>query len=152
QGVLPIMPKTLHRAFVVFALVSSSLPASEDNERAIRGIEDLKGRITRNARNAVIEVDLSHSSLSDVVLLKGLTELEALNLSGSQINDDGLKALKELQGLQRLDLSGTHVTDEALKEVRELRKLRELDLHITQITDVGLHELKELPNLQSLNL
>ena len=51
--------------------------------------------------------------------LKGLTSLEELDLSDTQITDAGLEDLKGLTRLEELYLHGTQVTDAGIKELRK---------------------------------
>jgi internalin A len=99
-------------------------------------------------------LDLTKLPLTDrwLVDLRGLKNLQALNLAGTQVTDAGLKELAGLKNLQWLDLSGTQITDAGLKELAGLKNLQWLDLSHTQITDAGLKELAGLKNLQWLNL
>ena len=49
--------------------------------------------------------------------LRELTNLEKLDLHGTQITDAGLEHLRKLNRLQRLILAGTDVTDEGAKRL-----------------------------------
>lgn len=58
-----------------------------------------------------------------------------------------------LTSLDKLDLSGTQMTDADLaRRLEGLTSLRELNLRDTQISDAGLAHLKGLTSLRSLNL
>jgi internalin A len=99
-------------------------------------------------------LDLTQLPLTDrwLVDLRGLKNLQALDLGGSQITDAGLKELAGLKNLQWLNLWGTQITDAGLKELAGLKNLQWLNLTRAQITDAGLKELAGLKNLQWLNL
>ena len=75
-----------------------------------------------------------------------------LELSFTQVTDEGLMGLKGLRNLTTLSLGSTRVTDEGLKELKDLRNLTSLNLAFTEVTDAGLKELKDLKNLTSLYL
>ena len=75
-----------------------------------------------------------------------------LHLYNTKITDDGLKLLKGLTELEYLDLGRTRVTDAGLVNLKGLRNLQWLDLRLTPITDAGLEHLKDLPRLKSLCL
>jgi hypothetical protein len=99
-------------------------------------------------------LDLTDTELvtdAGLVHLKGLTKLETLDLSGTATTDAGLVHLKGLTNLQTLKLSGG-VTDAGLLHLKPLTKLQTLALRHSQITDVGLVYLKGLTKLQNLNL
>ena len=51
--------------------------------------------------------------------LKGLTNLQELDLAGTQVTDAGLVHLKGLTNLQELDLSYTQVTEGGVQEQRQ---------------------------------
>jgi hypothetical protein len=89
---------------------------------------------------------------ADLKVLRELTDLRYLSLTGTQVTDEGLKELRELKNLQKLSLANTQVTDEGLKELKELKNLQELGLGGTKVTDEGLKELKGLKNLELLTL
>ena len=132
------------------------------------------GKIERNEQGEVVGVDLRGASmsptgqkllhliglgeqrlsLSDAALvhLKGLTNLQTLNLHGTKITDAGLVHLKGLTKLQTLDLWDTKITDAGLVHLKGLTKLTWLNLPGTKITDAGLIHLQELPRLETLNL
>ena len=63
--------------------------------------------------------------------------------------DADLEHLKGLSELQHLNLTGTKVTDAGLEHLKGLTALRGLDLGLTQVTDAGVAQLKEsLPNVR----
>ncbi|MGO8689070.1 MAG: hypothetical protein ACLQLG_05510 [Thermoguttaceae bacterium] len=51
--------------------------------------------------------------------LKGLTQLQVLDLSGTQVTDAGLEHLKGLTHLKMLSTAGAKVTDAGVKELEE---------------------------------
>jgi hypothetical protein len=78
--------------------------------------------------------------------LEGLTGLQFLGLSGTQVAD--FRALKGLPALNTLYLRKTQFAD--LGQLKGLTVLRELYLNGTQVTD--LEPLKGLTELQTLDL
>jgi Leucine-rich repeat (LRR) protein len=99
-------------------------------------------------------LDLTNSKVTDagLVHLNGLTRLRVLRLNGTRISDAGLEHLKGLPSLQTLDLTHTQVTDAGLKHLKGLPSLQTLDLTNTRVTGTGLADLKELKSLQELYL
>ena len=95
------------------------------------------------------QLDLNGTPVTDASLehLKGLTQLQQLDLGGAQVTDAGLEHLKGLTQLQTLELAWTHVTDAGLEHLKGLTQLRTLDLNYTKVTDEGLKKLQQaLPN------
>jgi internalin A len=90
-------------------------------------------------------LDFTELPLTDrwLVDLRGLKNLQALNLAGKQITGAGLKELAALKNLQELGLSYTKITDAGLKELAALKNLQWLELCRTKVTDTGIAELKK---------
>jgi internalin A len=99
-------------------------------------------------------LDLTKLPLTDrwLVDLRGLKNVQALNLAGRHITDTGLKELAVLENLKWLNLDFTQVTDAGLKELAALKNLQTLNLAVTRVTDAGLKELAGLKNLQWIDL
>ena len=65
--------------------------------------------------------------------------------------DAGLEHLKGLPDLEWLELYDTQVTDDGLEHLKGLTKLEYLDLYRTHVTSQGVQELQEaLPNCEIL--
>ena len=71
-------------------------------------------------------------------------------LVGDQITDARLAHLRGLTALERLWLSTTDVTDEGLAHLAGLTALESLILGGVPVTDAGLVQLSELTGLKSL--
>lgn len=99
-------------------------------------------------------LDLTDTQVSDAGMehLKGLTKLHILGLGGTQVSDAGLEHLKGLANLEVLSLGGTQVSDAGLEHLKGLTKLSALDLRSTKVRDAGLEQLKGLTNLRVLFL
>ena len=79
--------------------------------------------------------------------------VKLLDLSGTQVTDEGLAKLKGLKGLETLNLNDTGITDEGLTHLEELKSLTDLRLANTNITNEGLTNLVDkLPNLKALDV
>lgn len=121
-------------------------------DEAVALIEKLGGEVGYDEESSdrpEATVRLTGTKVTDahLVLLKGLTSLENLDLRDTQVTDAGLEHLKGLTNLTFLGLSGTKVTDAGLEHLRGLTNLFQLDLSHTQVTDAGVNELaKALPN------
>jgi hypothetical protein len=94
-------------------------------------------------------LDLNGSKVTDAGLthLIALPRLDFLSLANTAVSDSGLAHVSGLPRLQTLNLIGTHVTDAGLAPLYRLTKLQMLELHGTNVTDAGVDELqKSLPN------
>ncbi len=121
---------------------------SAREEKAVKAIEALGGRVTRDEKlpgRPVVGVHLDGTTVTDADLknLKELKGLGSLGLADTQITDSGLKDLKELKDLWRLDLTSTQITDAGLKDRKELKGLKSLCLAGTKISDAGLKDLRQ---------
>ena len=77
--------------------------------------------------------------------LSGLNQLESLDLQESVQGDEDLEILKGLTQLQELNISNNHsVGDAGIKKLAGLARLRKLNIACTGTTDVGLESLKVL--------
>lgn len=113
----------------------------------------------------------------DLGRLAGLSTLEALDLSQTQISDAGLTRLTEVACLNRVNLEGTRVTDDGIrhlvhqcpnltrlfigrtactgsvvKHLAQLKQLERLSLDALPIADGDISELGTLNHLQELSL
>ena len=84
--------------------------------------------------------------------LKGLPQLQRLDLVGTTVSDAGLEHIEGLAQLQSLYLGDTKVSDAGLQHLKGLTQLKLLGLNETRVSDAGLEHLKGLTQLQSLYL
>jgi internalin A len=66
-----------------------------------------------------------------------------LDLTRLPLTDRWLVDLRGLKNVQALNLAGRHITDTGLDEVGSLKNLQWIDLFRTQLTDTGIAELKK---------
>jgi len=147
---------------VFFGWVASSrLRRAKQNREAMAEvfkvkaeIENLGGRVVMAFDRAagvlyIAEVRIPQGPFGEAELehLKGLTKIEYLSLSYTQVTDAGLVHLGGLTNLKWLNLSHTQVTDAGLVHLKGLTNLEFLHLSYTQVTDEGVKKLQEaLPN------
>lgn len=94
-----------------------------------------------------VDLEFAKISHADLVHLKGLTQLDYLNLSNTQVCDAGLVHLKGLTQLNGLGLDNTQVSDAGLVHLKGLTQLYRLELSNTQVSVKGVGELqKAMPN------
>ncbi len=100
------------------------------------------------------ELDLSHSDISDdgMRILSGLPRLESLSLWDTSITDVGLDGLYDLQNLRTLNLSETQVTDAGMKNLERFPALHTLILAETAVGDAAIADLLQLTRLHNLAL
>ncbi|MGO8690590.1 MAG: leucine-rich repeat domain-containing protein [Thermoguttaceae bacterium] len=84
--------------------------------------------------------------------LKGLPQLNLLDVSATEVGDAGLEHVKGLSQLQELDVYGTNVTGAGLQHLRGLIRLETLRLYDTKVSDGGLKYLQGLTQLRTLDL
>jgi len=129
----------------------------EIGERYHRGPSWLRNWVgdERMARfDGVSAASLGYSPATDAALdyVSRLTELEDLDLSGTDVTDRGLAYLKRLTKLKRLSLDDTKITDRGLEHLEGLNSLRALSLKRTSVTDAGLPRLKSCTSLRRLRI
>ena len=100
------------------------------------------------------ELDLSVSEVTDdgLVNVGSLAELKTLRASCPDIGDQGMTHLIRLRSLEVLDLSGTKITDRSADVFVAMPKLRELCLRETAFGDAGLARLAQSRQLEILDL
>ncbi len=102
--------------------------------------------------------DLRHAELPDTgaddELLASLPtrELRVLDIKGTKVSDDGVKALAVCRKLRILDLSSTRISDEAVSQLGALRELTTLNLSRTGAGDRGLQAVGRNLQLSDLRL
>jgi serine/threonine protein kinase len=89
---------------------------------------------------------------ADLTGLRGLPDLVALELKGTQIGDAGLARLERFSNLQYLGLRATRISNAGLVRVGKVTSLTRLVLIDCQVSDAGLLHLKGLHDLQGLFL
>jgi len=103
--------------------------------------------------SGIVDLNLAYAELvtdAGLANLKGWRKLGRLNLRGTKFNDASVEHLNE--ALQSLDVSFTELTDNGLERLTFLKGLEELSIGGDKMSGVGLYSLKLLPRLKSLNL
>ncbi len=100
-------------------------------------------------------IDLSHSNVGDEGLrnLAAVGSLEELNFEETAITDAGAVYVGRMRKLQKLDLGDNRrLTSKFLAKLSGLQELRELDLTYTSVDDTGMRFISQLTKLESLTL
>jgi len=120
----------------------------------IRELESLDAvsMVRTDSAGRIKRIDFNRRLITDDTLaeLRGLEDLDYLDLVEAHITDEGLRHLADLPGLETLFLSSTAVTDAGLKHVSQIESLQTLYLITTEITDQGLAHLTSLQKLEEL--
>jgi Leucine-rich repeat (LRR) protein len=147
------------RSLLLFMLLVCAglvyLRYARDVERAALDAERKEqARATLDQRTTAGRLFLSGHQFTpqELEYLSTLTHLTRLDLSGSSIDDGGLRRLRPLAKLEDLALQRTAVTDEGLVHLTSLTSLRRLDLDGCEMGDAGLRHLAELADLEVLQL
>ena len=95
-------------------------PAKAADADPVAALKKLGATIKQNEQGEVVEVNLG-GSITDagLVHLKGLANLQALDLAFTKITDSGLVHLKGLVNLQTLDLAFTKTTDAGVADLQK---------------------------------
>lgn len=157
----------------------SGSTALEEDPAAIEKLKEAGAVLTTNAEGVVVSANCKPAQMNDELmpLLKGIPNVEKLDLENgqfsndafavigdlpklktinlrqcSQLDADGFAHLKKAPQLERLLLLYTRSDDDALGHVAELENLVVLDLRGTKIGDEGVNKLTKLTKLVDLKI
>ncbi|MEE3372616.1 MAG: hypothetical protein VX346_24990 [Planctomycetota bacterium] len=149
----------------VAAVLAVSVVAGCGSADPVVALQEMGAEIARNSQGEVDYIDLSgdlvfddrtgnllriETQLTEAGLshLQGMTALQELRLSHTEIGDRSLLYLKDLRNLERLNLAGTRITDQGLVHLRGLKKLKKLWLDGGACSPAALEQLsRALPDL-----
>ena len=135
--------------FVVGCTDSHPESLKPNRAEALAAIKKLGGKVTEEGTPPRMSISFFGTQVTDAGLehLKGLTDLESLDLRLTKVTDAGLEHLKGLTSLTSLNLDlVTQITDAGLEHLKGLTNLTSLNLGRTKVTDAGLEHLKGLKN------
>jgi hypothetical protein len=125
-----------------------------DDPAAVAALKKLPIRIEPDHLGNVWRIDAKDCDITGAALehVKGLYNLEGLELSGTKVTDADLAHLKGLTNLQWLYLDNTKVSDKGLEHLQGLTNLDVLALSKTAVVGPGLVHLRPLKGLRVINL
>ncbi|MBA4187365.1 MAG: hypothetical protein C0467_05020 [Planctomycetaceae bacterium] len=144
MGLLAAFPR-----LTSFTLRYSDKPLTD---QTLAKLKELKGLKT-------LRLHIGKISEVGVVALSNLTELEVLDLAGSQLQPNADKAMPHLAKHAKLHelhlgnetpIANNILTDAGLKELASLKRLKTLRLWIGPFTEVGAASLSSLTELETL--
>ncbi len=102
-----------------------------------------------------LRVDCTHLTDADYKLIGSVKSLKSISISGKPMLDRHLALLSELSGLEAFQINGTQLTDDGYRHFAAFSKLRRLSLFhpsrdVEGFTGEGLAHLKSLTNLRRL--
>jgi Leucine Rich Repeat (LRR) protein len=98
-------------------------------------------------------IDLRQGKADNDLLtqLGKLTEIRGLDLSGAEIDDEGLRQIAHLP-LSELWLQSTKITDKSAATISKIKTLDFLQLNATSVSNEFLEQLQSMPALAKLGL
>jgi arylformamidase len=115
-------------------------------------LKKLGARITLDDQNRVIGVNLGERGVTDgdLVHLRGLQQLQELDLTRTRITGAGLVNVKDLTALRKLFVTDTKVDDSGVTHLKGMKTLELVGLSGTKISDSALNHLRELTGLKRI--
>ena len=127
---------------------------------ALKNLKEIRVRRTKVRGHSLAPftnleaLDLSYTPLDDEGLgnIEAMTGLKKLWIGDTLVTDEGMRPVGRLTQLEELNLGGTGISDTGLEHLKGLRKLKKLDLLGADISDAGLAHLSQMKGLEVLNL
>lgn len=101
------------------------------------------------------KLNLSYTKISDLGLehLRDLENVTYLNCYYCEfISDGGIAYLKRWTNLEHLNLRGTEVTSRVFEHIANMKKLKTLDVGFSRVNDDGFDALASLEKLEELHI
>ena len=135
----PVKPK------VVPAPGAPDTPTVSVDDQVLRALDHYEPMYKINATGQVVRLRLGSKHLPPSVLAEvgKLKHLEALELYGTTVDDDGLAQLKDLQKLKSIGLMATEITDKGLVHLEKLGELRAAWVPKKNISAEAIQKMKE---------
>jgi hypothetical protein len=103
---------------------------------------------------SLIELDLRNCNVQSLrpIISARMRSLAVLHLDGTDVSDSDVSVIVQLSALRELHLAGTRVTDAGVSQMLGMRALEYVDLTGCQVTDRCVGTFGELPALAQLFL
>lgn len=123
---------------------------------APRYLRDLVGAQNLGVFNSIVEIHINSpsigdSELADIFNSLDLSNVDAVNLSGTSVGDEAMNCLRGCQNLTWLNISDTHVTDNGLGRLKELPALDSILAFQTRLSTKGVAEFKKHNTICSID-
>lgn len=151
---LPIMRNLPSLQAIAFAgaHLDGSVASSETDEKFLgNGLAHVVelGSTTPTLRTLVFDRSaIGDKHIAQIAAMK----LTHLNLSGTEITDEGVSMLSEMSSLTHLNLGSTGITDDSLRVLSSLPNLESLQIRGTNVSDRGIPELQAAQRIRYLGL
>ncbi len=128
----------------------AAAPSLTPDEKVLLELDYFEPMYQVNVDGRVTRLRLGGRHLPTAIMTEvgKLTELQALELYGTTVTDEGLAQLKDLQKLRSIGLGATPITDEALVHLAKLQSLQWVWVPRATVTSAAIEKLKsERPDM-----
>ncbi|MCX7420526.1 MAG: SMP-30/gluconolactonase/LRE family protein [Planctomycetia bacterium] len=105
-------------------------------------------------QDALRRLELSGTAVASAGLihLKGLTNLQFLNVCLTAVSDEGFEHLAALTKMRRMTVCASKITGSGFKHLAGMTQLESINLHSSPASDAGLEAIGKLPSLRRLEI
>src|SRR5262245_10655415 len=130
-------------ALLILAIVALPTQGGDNSDELAAIVKKLGGKLKRldyDKDRVAFEVDLKGTKTSDadLAVLGKIPGIHTLDLSFTQVTDEGLASFAGYKDLRHLTLMGTKVTDAAIVPLSRILNLYTLNVAKTAVTDKGV--------------
>jgi gluconolactonase len=105
-------------------------------------------------QDRVRRLELSGTAVTSkgLIHLKGLKDIEILNVCLTAVSDDGFEHLAGLTKMRRMVICASKITGSGFKHLEGFAQIESINLHSTPASDAGLEAIGKLTNLRRLEI
>ena len=139
-----LQPDLIQELLAEDTLREASMHHTNTTDRSLRSLPNSK----------ITELTVAYTSVTDtgVAQIARCKSIRHLDLSGTQVSNDGLKLLRDLPELEILRLVGIKLDRESMNIIASYQSLKSLDIHDADVSDADIQALKSCKTLQDLVL